>query len=114
MDSSLQAIFNQAQQALKQDAQQTLSNAVQARQQRFAAINNSANASKMLFSGMPAARQMSYDSGTFIPNMASQVVKAVQNQQSNQEAWDKYAKQIKELNEQASKLEAAVPSSFKG
>lgn len=114
MDSSLQAIFNQAQQALKQDAQQTLSNAVQARQQQFAAINNSANASKMLFSGMPAARQMSYDSSTFIPNMASQVVKAVQNQQANQEAWDKYAKQVKELNEQASKLEAAVPSSFKG
>lgn len=114
MDSSLQAIFNQAQQALKQDAQQTLLNGYQARQAQFANINQAANAKKMLFSGVPAARQMSYDSGTFIPNMASQVVKSIQNQKANQEAWDKYAKNIKEMNDAAAKLESAVPSSFKG
>ena len=105
MDGALQAIFNSAQTALKNDALQTLYNGAQARQNAFAKI--------MLFSGMPKAKQMQYDAGTFIPGMASAVTKSLQQQEKNQEMWDKFSKGIKEINEQAAKIESAVPSSFK-
>lgn len=113
MDGALQAIFNSAQTALKNDALQTLYNGAQARQNAFAKINNAANQSHMLFSGMPKAKQIQYDAGTFIPGMASAVTKSLQQQEKNQEMWDKFSKGIKEINEQAAKIESAVPSSFK-
>ena len=45
--------------------------------------------------------------------MASAVTKSLQQQEKNQEMWDKFSKGIKEINEQAAKIESAVPSSFK-
>ena len=112
MDSSLQAIFNAAQTALKNDARQTLLSGAEARQQNFRKINNNANAKHMLFSGMPAARMMQYDQEKFIPGMASQVVRGLQAQAENQEAWDKFAQQIKEMNSTAAEIESAIPSGF--
>ena len=114
MDGQLQAIFNQAQSILKNDAQATLMSGAQARQQQFAAINNAANANHMLFSGVPKAQQMKYDANTFIPNMSTAVVQSIKNQAENQEAWDKFASQIKDLNSKAAKLESAVPRGFNG
>lgn len=87
MDGALQAIFNSAQTALKNDALQTLYNGAQARQNAFAKINNAANQSHMLFSLMPL-ENLSHISWFF-------------------------SKGIKEINEQAAKIESAVPSSFK-
>ena len=108
MEQSLQNVFNAAQDALKMDAKQTLLSGAQARQNQFAVINNQANAQHGLFSGVPAARQMQYDASTFIPNMASQVVKAIQNQASNQEAWDKFAQSLKEINANTDEINAAA------
>lgn len=113
MDGSLQAIFNAAQTALKNDALQTLYNGAQARQNAFAKINNQANNNHMLFSGAPKAAQMQYDASTFIPGMSSAIVKGIQQQETNQQKWDKFAGAIKEMNEQAAKIESAVPSTFK-
>jgi hypothetical protein len=114
MDSSLTAIFNAAQTALRNDARQTLLSGAQARQNAFARINNNANAKHMLYSGMPAVGQLQYDQGTFIPSMSTAVVNAVKNQAENQEAWDKFSQQIKELNDASSKLESAVPAGWGG
>ena len=108
MDQSLQAIFNAAQDALKMDAKQILLSGAQARQNQFAMINNKANAKHGLFSGVPAARQMQYDATTFVPNMASQVVKSIQNQAKNQEAWDKLAQSLKEINANTNEINAAA------
>ena len=108
MDSSLAAIFQAAQNALKNDAKQTLLGGAQARQQQFAAINNRQNARHMLFSGAPKARQMQYDQGTFIPNMASSVVQAITKQADNQQRWDEFAENIKKLNDYSAELEGAI------
>lgn len=114
MDGALEAIFQQATTALKNDARQALLTGANARKQSFAKINNNANAKHMLHSGMPAARQLEYDQGTFIPSMASTVVKAVTNQAENQEAWDKFAGEIQKMNSASAELEAAVPAGWGG
>lgn len=108
-DGSLQAIFQAAQAALKNDARQVLASGSQARQQQFRMINNQANSRHMLFSGAPKAAQMQYDQNTFIPNMASSVVQSITKQAENQESWDKFASGIKELNEYSAELEKATP-----
>lgn len=113
MDGSLQAIFNAAQTALRNDAMQTLYNGAQARQNAFAKINNTANQAHMLFSGAPKAQQMQYDAAQFIPNMTSGIIRGLQQQEKNQEAYNKHMGLVQKLNEQASKLEAAVPKNFK-
>jgi isocitrate dehydrogenase kinase/phosphatase len=110
MDSSLQQIFNAAKDALRADAKQTILSGMQSRQNQFAKINNQANSRHMLFSGMPKAMQMQYDQSTFIPNMASSVVSAIKSQAENQKRWDEFAANIKEMNDAAAELEAAVPS----
>ena len=109
MDGSLQAIFQAAQAALKNDAKQTLASGAQARQHQFRMINNNANSRHMLFSGAPKAAQMQYDQNTFIPNMATSVVNSIQKQAENQEGWDKFAAGIKELNDYSAEIEAAIP-----
>lgn len=108
-DGTLQAIFQSAQAALKNDARQILSSGAQARRQEFRLINNQANARHMMFSGAPKAAQMQYDQSKFIPSMASSVVDSITKQAENQEAWDKFAAGIKELNDYAAEIERATP-----
>lgn len=94
-------MFNAAKQALNDDLKQNFYNAAITRNQAFRKLNNSANANHAMFSGVPAAAQMQYDQGTFLPGIASLAEKAIQKQQQNQESWDKYMEYIKGLQEQA-------------
>lgn len=94
-------MFNAAKQALNDDLKQNFYNAAITRNQAYRKLNNSANANHAMFSGAPAAAQMQYDQGTFLPGIASLAEKAIQKQQQNQESWDKYMEYIKDLQEQA-------------
>lgn len=101
MNEELANIFNSAKQALNDDLKTNFASAVQARTQAFRQLNNKANASHALFSGMPSAMQMQYDSNTYLPNTATMAAQAIAKQEQNQEKWDQYMKQINQLNEQA-------------
>lgn len=93
--------YNAAKQALNDDLKQNLYNATQARVQAFRQINNNANASHALYSGIPAGSQMSYDQRTYIPSIGRLAANALEKQEENQEKWDKYMEYIGELQEQA-------------
>lgn len=93
--------YEAAKQALNDDLKQNFYNAAQARMTAFRQINNSKNATHSLYSGAPAAAQMQYDSGTYIPGLGTELVKAVEKQEQNQETWDKYMDYIKKMNDQA-------------
>ena len=94
-------MYNAAKQALNDDLRQNFYNAAVNRNQAFRKLNNNANAKHAMYSGMPAATQMSYDQDTFLPGVASMAQKALAQQKENQDAWDEYMAYIKELNEQA-------------
>ena len=94
-------MFNAAKQALNDDLKQNFYNAAIARNTAFRQLNNNANAKHALYSGLPAATQMAYDRDTFLPGIASMAQRALAKQKENQEAWDEYMAQIKELDEQA-------------
>lgn len=94
-------MYNAAKQALNDDLRQNFYNAAISRNMAFRKLNNSANAKHAMYSGMPAATQMSYDQDTFLPGTASMAQQALAKQKENQDAWDEYMAYIKQLNEQA-------------
>ena len=93
--------YEAAKRALNDDLKQNLYNATQARVQAFRQLNNNANANHALYSGAPAATQMQYDQGTYIPNIGTLATKALAKQEANQEKWDEYMEYIGKLQEQA-------------
>jgi hypothetical protein len=108
MDTATQRIINDAKLALQGDIRSQLAAGSQQRNAAFKQLNEKANASHMMFSGMPMGTQMAYDQNTFIPNMASAVVKGVQTQIQNQESWDDIMAKIKELTESTAQYKKAM------
>lgn len=94
-------MFNAAKQALNDDLKQNFYNAAVNRQTAFRQLNNAANYNHALFSGAPAAAQMTYDRDTFLPGTASMAQQALAKQKENQDAWDEYMTYMDQLNEQA-------------
>lgn len=93
--------YNAAKQALNDDLKQDLYNATTARTTAFRQINNTANAKHALYSGTPAGAQMQYDSGTYLPGIATAAQQALKKFETNQETWDEYMDYVGQLNEQA-------------
>ncbi len=114
MDQELENIYNSAKSAISDDLRQNYYRAAQNRTQAFRQINNKANRYHAMFSGMPAANQMQYDQQTYLPQMKSLALQAINQQQQNQEAWDKHMAYVSQLNAQAdyyNKLAAQYNSS---
>lgn len=95
--------YNAAKQALNDDLKQNFYNAAQARMTAFRQINNNANASHALYSGVPAASQMQYDASKYVPGLGTALVTSLEKQEKNQETWDKYMKYVNGLNAEANK-----------
>lgn len=108
INEQLSNMYNAAAKAIQDDLQVNFYNAAQARNQAFRQLNNQANAQHSLFSGMPAATQMQYDQGTYLPGAATLAQQAIAKQQTNQENWDEYMDYIKELQEKAAEYNNAA------
>lgn len=96
--------YDAAKRALDDDLMTKFYSAAETRRQAFRQLNNTANKNHALFSGAPAAMQMSYDSNTYLPGIASLAEKAIETQVQNQETWDQYMEYVKDLNSKAQTL----------
>ena len=94
-------MFNAAKQALNDDLKQNFYNAAINRNTAFRQLNNTANAKHALYSGVPAAQQMTYDREKFLPGTATMALQALKKQKENQEAWDDYMEYVQKLNSEA-------------
>lgn len=101
MQEQLANIYKEAQKALSDDLRQNFYDAVNARTLAFRQYNNKLNKNHALFSGAPTGVQMQYDANTLFPETNAAAVKAIANQQANQEAWDEYMEYVQDLNAQA-------------
>lgn len=100
--------YDAAKQALNDDLKQNFYNAAQARMTAFRQINNNANAQHSLYSGRPMAAQMQYDASEYVPGLGSAVVKAVNQQETNQKSWDDYMEYVNKLNSAADEYRKAA------
>ena len=106
--------YDAAKQALNDDLKQNFYNAAQARMTAFRQINNNANAQHSLYSGRPMAAQMQYDATEYVPGLGSAVVKAINQQETNQKNWDDYMEYVNELNNAAAKYRNAANNNNAG
>lgn len=101
LNEQLSNMYAAASKALANELTQNFYNAAQNRNQAFRQLNNTANASHSLYSGAPAAAQMQYDQGTYLPGAATLAAQTVNRLQANQQSWDEYMDYVKELNDKA-------------
>lgn len=72
-----------------------------------AAINNAANASGLLYSGMPAFLQQQYVASTYLPAMQKLQANMAKQQMSGLDNAVTVANQIRAINQQVAKLNAS-------